>query len=147
MNIKFLSILLLFTMIFSSCNTLTNINSDNIKEDPDINNSEILSQNNVVNEDPITSNNTEKPHPNNENLSVDDIKPGTKYSEIVKIIGKEGTSIGSGAILYEWHMNDGNYLYVWFNPSSSTQYEKLPDDLTVNSIRIEEEKLYSNKEG
>ena len=43
------------------------------------------------------------------------IKEGMTYTEVVEIMGDEGTDIGSGAIIYEWKITSDTCLYVWFS--------------------------------
>ncbi|MBQ5602412.1 MAG: hypothetical protein IIU77_06295 [Clostridia bacterium] len=68
-------------------------------------------------------------------LAAEDIKEGMKLSEIVEILGK-GTDVGSGAIIYEWKINDEQYLYVWF-----THVTDSPD-LIASSVEIRKERLH-----
>ena len=70
-----------------------------------------------------------------EQLTAEDIKEGMKLSEIVEILGK-GTDVGSGAIIYEWKINDEQYLYVWF-----THVTDSPD-LIASSVEIRKERLH-----
>ncbi len=54
---------------------------------------------------------------------------GQTYSEIVEIIGKEGTDIGSGVILFRWEFENGQELRIHFNQKSNN------GDLISNSIQ------------
>ena len=47
------------------------------------------------------------------------IKKGMTYSEIHEILRNPGEDIGSGAILYEWELDNGDALHVWFQSSSN----------------------------
>ena len=46
------------------------------------------------------------------------IKKGMTYSEIHEILRNPGEDIGSGAILYEWELDNGDVLHVWFQSST-----------------------------
>lgn len=47
------------------------------------------------------------------------IKKGMTYSEIHEILRNPGEDIGSGAILYEWELDNGDVLHVWFQSSGN----------------------------
>ncbi len=63
------------------------------------------------------------------------IKPGQTYSEVREIIGFDGKDIGSGAILYEWKIEGGDSLLIWFS-KPNTDNAVFPDDLIVRNCRI-----------
>lgn len=75
-------------------------------------------------------------------FTVEDIKEGTKYSEIVEILGTNGENVGSGAIIYEWQISDEEYLYVWFNSTTASGGENFPADLIASSVEIRKERLH-----
>jgi hypothetical protein len=57
----------------------------------------------------------------------------TTYAEVKELIGIDGTDIGSGAIIYEWNVEGGGALRIWFNPpegSAGVDFT-VPDDLIV----------------
>ena len=74
-------------------------------------------------------------------LTAEDIKEGMKLSEIVEILGK-GTDVGSGAIIYEWKINDGEYLYVSFDYAADSYAGGPQYDLIASSVEIREERLH-----
>ncbi len=46
---------------------------------------------------------------------VDQIVLGKTYEQVCDILGSEGTDVGSGAILYQWPLDNGKYLHIHFN--------------------------------
>ena len=66
------------------------------------------------------------------------IKPGQTYSEVCEIIGFDGTDVGYGAILYEWKIEGGDSLLVWF-VKPNTEDAVFPDDLIVQNCRTEKQ--------
>lgn len=47
------------------------------------------------------------------------VKKGMTYSEIHEILRNPGEDIGYGAILYEWELDNGDVLHVWFQSSGN----------------------------
>ena len=64
------------------------------------------------------------------------ITPGMTYREICDIVGSKGTDKGSGAIIYEWELDNGKTLKVWFYPTNGENLT-YPDDLISNEKRLE----------
>ena len=63
------------------------------------------------------------------------IKAGQTYSEVREIIGFDGKDIGYGAILYEWKIEGGDSLLIWFS-NPNTDNAVFPDDLIVRNCKI-----------
>ena len=72
------------------------------------------------------------------NTSTSDIDEidfiGMTYGEVKAIMGSEGTEIGSGAIIFQWELDDGRIFRVWLNANHPND----PDDCyVVTGYRIE----------
>lgn len=63
------------------------------------------------------------------------IVPGQTYAEVCAILGRDGTDIGGGVILYQWELENGKKLLVWFRENSKKN-SRYPDDLIVSERRV-----------
>ena len=59
------------------------------------------------------------------------------FEEVVEILGKPVAALGSGAIWYEWSLNDGTSLQIQFTP-------KGMEDVTLYVLRIERKYNFTN---
>lgn len=59
------------------------------------------------------------------------------FEEVVEILGKPVAALGSGAIWYEWSLNDGTSLQIQFTP-------KGMEDVTLYVLRIERKYNFIN---
>ena len=65
------------------------------------------------------------------------VKEKEKYSTLVERLGDRGKDVGSGAIIYKWTLSDERVLTVWFKTPDDIDEPKYPDDLYVNSFKLE----------
>ena len=72
--------------------------------------------------------------PTMEELGLRDDMP---YDEIVEKLGEPNGDVGSGAIIFEWNLDDEKKLFVWFY-----QHEKI---LYANGFKIGTKFSDSNK--
>ena len=74
------------------------------------------------------------------------------FEEVVEILGKPVASLGSGAIWYEWNLNDGTQLQIHFSPKDTQNLYVLRVErkynFTNDSVLVVVKKEYSgiNKE-
>lgn len=47
---------------------------------------------------------------------IGDLEIGMSYYEVIQTLGSVGLDIGSGAIWYEWLLDDGTILQIQFTP-------------------------------
>lgn len=47
---------------------------------------------------------------------IEDLEIGMSYYEVIQTLGSAGLDIGSGAIWYEWLLDDGTILQIQFTP-------------------------------
>lgn len=74
---------------------------------------------------------------------AEQIVEGATYAEVCSLMGSDGVDIGYGAILYEWDLQNGKRLLVWFYYPDRTE-TVLPNDMVVHSTRIEAVKEHSS---
>lgn len=68
-------------------------------------------------------------------VEIDDVDfTGMTYAQLKRIFGSDGESVGSGAIIYQWELDDGRSLKVWFGRSTP---EAPLDEYYVGSFSIE----------
>lgn len=64
--------------------------------------------------------------------NVEKITVGMTIEDVINILGKDkGVDQGSGAEIYVWPIDDGQYLYTWWNTVGNTKYlssMKVRDD-------------------
>ena len=63
---------------------------------------------------------------------------GMTYGEVKQIMGSEGTDVGSGAIIFQWKLDDGKVLNVWLG---SRDIHDTLDEYYVISFTLEKKTM------
>lgn len=64
---------------------------------------------------------------------IEQITEGMTYKEVTEILGTTGTQVGSGAIIFEYHLSDGKTARIWLQTDGSNDL----NNYCVEGIRIE----------
>ena len=62
-------------------------------------------------------------------VDIEYIPKGMTYSQLCLVMGSPGVDIGSGVSLYQWELENGKYLRVWFVHPQSDENLVYPDNL------------------
>ena len=70
----------------------------------------------------------------NTDFEIDNIDfIGMTYGEVKEIMGSDGEDVGSGAIIFQWELEDGRVLLVWLSGKTSDSIE----DLVVTGFKLQ----------
>lgn len=67
---------------------------------------------------------------------AEQIEVGMTYSEVVSLMGDDGTDVGFGAIWYQWELSDGKHLNVWLDAAFGALPSSI-DEYVVTRVTIE----------
>ena len=60
------------------------------------------------------------------------------YQDVVDLLGPAPRDVGSGAIIYEWDLEDDTFLRVWVSVNGDTENER-----TIDHYEISKEPFHS----